>query len=185
MLALPSLSTFMYTGCDPYKFQSYRSNTCIYSVSIPLSNTINNNLVMKNLWLFVTCVICLLCWLFFFFNLVSCKSLFLTLQRSCTHISGSGVTCKHRPCFPVQVVLESLVIVFSESVQVSRGKAVGDLDELFGQREARNWRIESVNKKNNYFNSLLSDKTSFKFMVCLGFFLNWWKLERRQFYTHL
>lgn len=74
----------------------------------------------------------------FFFNLVSCKSLFLTLQRSCTHISGSGVTCKHRPCFPVQVVLESLVIVFSESVQVSRGKAVGDLDELFGQREARN-----------------------------------------------
>lgn len=74
----------------------------------------------------------------FFLNLVSCKSLFLTLQRSCTHISGSGVTCKHWPCFPVQVVLESLVIVFSESVQVSRGNAVGDLDELFGQREARN-----------------------------------------------
>lgn len=78
-----------------------------------------------------------------FFKLLLCKNpvayiFFSTLQRSCTHISWGCVTCKHRPCFPVHVVLESLMIVFSESVQVSRRKAVGDLKELFGQHEARN-----------------------------------------------
>lgn len=103
----------------------------------------------ENIWFFDTCLIYLL-----FFKLLLCKNpvayiFFSTLQRSCTHISWGSVTCEHRPCFPVHVVLESLVIVFSKSVQVSRRKAVGDLKELFGQHEARNWRIESVKKIHN------------------------------------
>ena len=50
---------------------------------------------------------------------VNCKSNdMIKKSQDCTCIGRGCVSCEHRPCFPVHVVLETLMVVFAEAVQV-------------------------------------------------------------------